>query len=291
MLMKDDPPAYIPYWLYRDYDVSLSSQTWTVSVYGTQGGADQEPDLARVQLAVDEEFGLILEDVAVPLTYGVDGWGNHPAGTLFTLQHGIVYYARCRYETTDGLTLGAWSNVFQLDGDNAVNRSNYYSWSGYTLVKETHWLGEKTVYAIASESLYKDGHTYVLLCKQRGVYETDIVTSDHDYGSLWLADYNGSSVVLTQIEAEVEDWTPDGWPVHYDIVEFNDKLYAGWCDPADDATNLYDWCEITGGVVGTIHHVAIPAEATDGAMWATMGVIHGDLRVIASLGEAPVEEM
>jgi hypothetical protein len=278
-----------PYYCYRDYDVSKQCHSWSVTVTGRAGYQDQDPDVARIQYSVSVDFDPIFYQMTVPLTFVANGTVSSSAwiGTRQSLPYPTVHYARVRYETTDGGTVGPWSNVFELDGGNEganhVNRVNVFTRSGYTKVNETHWLGNATFYNVSSESVYKDGHTYALLGQTRWLYETNSVTRDHSYGSLYLADYDGSTVTLTQIGSEVEDWGTSGSPVHYDVVEFNDKLYAGWHDPANAATSLYDWCEITGGVVGTIYHVAIPAEATGSTNWATIAIIYGRLRVITSL--------
>lgn len=295
----NNAPSMTPYYCYRDYDVTKQKHIWTVFCMGAAGDQDQLPDKERIQVSVSSDFSTIYGETTNVIPFETNGTASASAwrGMSVMLPYPTVYYARVRYESTDGLTVGPWSEVFELDGGNeganAVYNSNYYSWQGwswvgydihYVLTKETHWTGEKQVYGIASEAVYFDGHTYVLLSRLRDVFETTEVTRDHRYGSLWLADYDASSITLTQIGDEVEDWSPIGWPVHFDIVEFNDKLYAGWNNPADSATNVYDYCEITGGVIGTIQHVAYPTGvSTDWNLWATMAIIYGDLRVIASL--------
>jgi hypothetical protein len=273
--------------------VARTHHRWTFFVAGRQGYHDQETDLAHIQVSATEDFAVVLYDDTVPYVYSANGSGFAETldlnwyGYEHDFDYPIVYYARCRNENTGGSIVSEWSNVFEIDGGNDganhVNRTNMQTFSGATLVKETHWLGNEIFYNVSSEAIYKSGHTYVLVGQQRWLYETDSVNRDHTYGSLYLADYDGSAVTLTQIGIEVEDWGTSGSPVHYDVVEFGGKVYAGWYAPANAATSLYDWCEITGGVVGTIHHVAIPTEATGSTNWATMAIIYGSLRVIASL--------
>lgn len=287
-------PGWIPYYCSQDYTAENAKQQWEVYIGGKSGSHDQNTDLARFQISATEDFATVLYDHTIePYVYDSDGSGytyeayNTWYGHSYNLDYGAVYYARARNENTDGSVVSEWSNDFEMDGGNDganhVDRNTYYSPpSGSTLVPETHYDGDYAFYDIASEAVYKDGHTYVLLGRTRWHYDAGS-SARATFGSLYLADCDGSSVTLTQIGAEVEDWTPTGWPVHNDIVEFNDKLYAGWHVPADGVANLYDWCEITGGVVGTIQHIAYPAEAPLYCNWATMAVIHGDLRVIASL--------
>lgn len=296
-VVYDNAPTMTPYYCYRDYNAALQKHIWTVFCMGGGSDQDQSPDKERIQVSDSPDFTTFSGGTyTIPFQEDGESSGSDWRGIAYTLPYPTVYYARVRYESADGLTYGPWSEVFALDGGNeganAVYNSNYYTWTGwswvgyhihYVLTKETHWTGEKQTYDIASEALYHDGHAYVLLCRLRDVFETTEVTRDHRYGSLWLADYDGSAIALTQIGEEVEDWSPIGWSVHFDIVEFNDKLYAGWDNPADGVTNLYDWCEITGGVVGIVQHVAYPAEAPLYCNWATIAVIYGDLRVIASL--------
>lgn len=276
----DNSPSFEAYYVYRYYHANDSVQAWFVSVIGQQGGADQEPDIVRIQVSPTPEFTEITNETMENVSYDPNGWMNN-CNSYLSLTNTDPHYVRCRYETNDA-RYGPWSNVFIMNGDYPTNYTNWFGYYGYTYIVETHWLGERTTYVIASESVYKDGHVYALLCRTRWVYGTNSVSWDSFYGTLFLADYDGSSVTLSQIGEEVSSWYPDGWPTHYDIVEFNSKLYAGWCDPSDPTTNIYDWCEITNGVVGTIHHVPFPIGAT-GVNWATMAVIRGDLRVVAGL--------
>jgi hypothetical protein len=287
-------PAWIPYYCYQDYTAANVKQQWTVYIGGKGGAHDQDSELARFQIAATDDFATVLYDHTIEAyVYSADGRGftvevpNTWYGHAYNLDYGTVYYARARNENSDGSVVSAWSNVFEMDGGNDganhVDRNTYFSApTGSILVPETHYDGDYTFYAIASEAVYTGGHTYVLLGKRRRHYDTgsSVYTA---FGSLWLADYDGSTIALSQIGTEVEDWAPIGWPVHYDIVEFDDNLYAGWHDAADSVANMYGWCEITDGVVGTVQHIPYTAEAPDLYNWCTMAVIHGDLRVLASL--------
>jgi hypothetical protein len=295
-------PAWIPYYCYQDYDATYEKQHWAVYAYGD--GADQEADIVRIQTSTSEDFATVLHEDIISYFYSVRGTSYvlsefvHGYGFGYIWDNdGTVYYARCRNENTDGSVVGPWSNVFSMDGGNdganhvdRINEAEPHNPpnDGIVRVPETHWLGEQTTYHVESESIYEAGHTYVLLSKQRNVYDTQSVICDHFFGSSWLADYDGSTVTLSVIDAEVES----AWFLNQfnrcDIVKFGGKIYAGWMTPSirSDANNMYEWCEITGGVVGTISHIPLPAEidpTLGSADWVTMAVIHGDLRVVASL--------
>jgi hypothetical protein len=120
---------------------------------------------------------------------------------------------------------------------------------------------------------------YVVLGKERKHDEAGVKTY---FGSLWLADYDGTEVHLTVIISEIQDFTPSWWS-HTSIVEFQGKLYAD-CTATYNTEYLFDWCEITDGIVGTIYHVSIPSGISY-VNWSTIAVIHGGLRVIAGLDD------
>jgi hypothetical protein len=291
-LMLDTTADIVPYYCDRVYEVEKQGHLWMIITMGRGSEQDQSPDCVRIQVSAVSNFSTIQSQSVQTLAFGIDGVNTADLSMGASLDYPTVYYGRVRYESSDGLTVGPWSNVYELDAGNegadAIYNTNYYTMQGYSwplypgltyiLTKDTHWTGDMSRYGIASEAWYKNSHTYVLLYKLRLVWETNMGTRDHAYSSLWLADYDGSAVTLTQIGAEVLEWYFDGYPIHNDIVEFGGKVYAGWYEVADDTASLYDWCEITGGVVGTIHHVAIPVESTY-CNWATMAVIYADLRI------------
>jgi len=278
-------PGLTPYLVYRTYNENTGiGQKWSVGIYGQQGGADQEPDIVRIQVSATADFATTIYNTTHELTYGVDGWGNNWGTEIFQLSQGTKY-ARCRYESSDGSVVGPWSTVFEMNGDNPVNQSNYYYFAGYQLVGETNWSGEKAVYIIASNALHKNGHSYVLLFKKRFVYEAQLNTYSHEYGSLYLADYDGDTVILTLVESELEDWFASNMGYLYTLVEFGGKLYAGWDSPAGN--DVYSWCDVTDSVIGEVQHVAYPAGIEyPYVVWSTLAVVHGDLRVVCSLDDS-----
>lgn len=297
----NEAPGHIPYYCYQDYTAENAKQEWVPYIAGKTGYHDQNSDLARVQTSATEDFATVLSEHTMTYLWNANGEAhtysltNTWYGYAEIFECDTVRYARARNENADGSVVSEWSNVFEMDGGNDganhVDRNTYYEpYYGGTLVPETHYDGDYTFYDIASEAVYKDGHTYVLLGRTRWHWDAGS-SARTTFGSLYLADYDGSTVELTLLMAEVEDWFVQGSPIHYDIVEFNDKLYAGWYNypwnQGYDTTSLYAWCEITDGVVGTINKVLLPAEYAGYCNWATMAVIHGDLRVVASLDTGP----
>jgi hypothetical protein len=280
-VLLNNSPAYIPFYCYQHY--IEQRHYWSVFVQGKQGRDDQNADLIRLQISESSDFATIYNEFTWNLDFGVNGYVTGGYGKSYTFINPKIYYARCRYETSDGVTLGAWSNVFSMDGGNEganhVDRSNYFSGIGITVVTETHWTGDLIEYLVVSNPYYKNGHVYVVLGKERKHDEAGVKTY---FGSLWLADYDGTEVHLTVIISEIQDFTPSWWS-HTSIVEFQGKLYAD-CTATYNTEYLFDWCEITDGIVGTIYHVSIPSGISY-VNWSTIAVIHGGLRVIAGLDD------
>jgi hypothetical protein len=283
--------GYQPYlveWTYYP-ESEYTYQRWAVSKENPGGYQDQDMGVVRVEVADTEWFTNVVFDQRWDVVYAADGSCREFLTAYVNLPTGATYYARGRYEGAIPF-VGPWSKELEMDGDDPTNWSTSNTMiSGYTYTPETNWLGEQHWYHVNSNPIYKDGHTYCLIGYTRWVYDTWTTMRSYTYGTLYLADYNGTSIALTQIGDEVNDFYVRGWPVKSDIVEFEDKIYAGWQSPArndHDLQSCYDWCEITGGIVGEVHHVDIP-DVFDSyppyVPWATMVVVHGDLRVIASI--------
>jgi len=276
--------AAVPYYCSIDYIAANEQHRWSVVVAPKAEQENQDADLVRVQVASDSGFSTVVDDDTYTTLWLSDGESTAGASFQEDLTAGTVYYARCRYETADGETVGPWSNVFAMDGGadgaNHVNRANFDFYTG-TVVTETHWTGDRVAYYLRSNPLAKDGHIYAVLGRNRQHNEAGTLT---DFGALYLADYTASTVTLSLIVDEIADWDTMlsaiyGTPPHTDLVEVGDKLYADCTTPDSD---FYDWCDVTGGVVGTISHITYPAGVTS-HLWVTIGNIHGAAMAVASL--------
>lgn len=276
-------PPFFTHYISRTTDY----HSWEVSVRGYQGYQDQDGDVARIQVSHTSDFSTIdFETTGIP---HMDDRGyalstDSPITLNLSLNRGTIYYARSRYESSDGSVLGPWSNVFELNGDAPVSRVNLYQSSGYVLVNETHYFGDRITFRISSNPLSVDGHTYVLLGKD--ISRRQGASSDGFYSSLYLADYDGTTVTMHEIMPEVHDSTGIlylGQPTVYDIVLFHGKIYAGWYDTPDSSISIFDWCEITGGVVGTVHHVAPPPDSKCWVNWATLVQLYDSLCVVSGI--------
>lgn len=285
-------PSLVPYSCSVDYIAASEQHRWWVEVSPKAERENQDADLVRIQVASNNGFTTIFDDDTHTIVWMFNGESTGWASFQEDLTAGTVYYARCRYENADGSVVGPWSNVFTMDGGNDganhVNRSNFYYYSG-TVATETHWTGDRVVYYLRSNPLYKDGHVYVVLGRNRQHNEAGTLT---DFGSLWLADYGDTAVTLSLIVDEITDWDTMptamyGTPPHTDVIEVGGKLYA---DCTSSVSTFFDWCEITGGTVGTIRHVSYPTGVT-AHLWVTIGNIHGSAMAIASLDTGSAFEM
>ena len=291
-LKLNGSPAATPYYCDLVYNAAGRQHRWYVGIDVEGGDENQDADLVRIQVASDSAFSTVLDTDAHTITWYANGESYGIVEFKYDLPVSTLGYARCRYENADGSVVGPWSNVFTMDGSsdgaNAVSRSNKYNHGG-DIVPETHWTGDRIIYYLRSNPLYKDGHVYVVLGRNRQHNEAGTLT---DFGSLYLADYTATTVTLSLVVSEIADWDTMptaiyGTPPHTDLIEVGGKLYA---DCTSSESDFFDWCEVTGGTVGTIYHVSYPTGVT-AHLWVTIGNIHGTAMAVASLDTGSAFEM